>query len=135
MTILLLLALFAPTLHAGPLGAIRHFLGTHKEQIFIDAVTIGAAAAESVTSQNCLADMRKAGVMTSTCTKQGMFELKISPALIAANHLSHRYSPTPAAKHIQAFWIAPFAAFAVDAAYTNVKVSSVGYLKQTWGKP
>lgn len=111
-----------------------HAVAHHKVETVMGLITIGATAAESVTSVNCLADMRKAGVTTSTCTKQGMFELKITPAFLAANHFARKRAPTPEAKYVPFFWLAPLVAFSIDQAYTNVNVSSVGYLRQTWGK-
>ncbi len=72
-----------------------HYIRTHKVLLLSDLVFIGAMAAESVTSQECLNAMRAVGAVTSLCGKQGYWDLKVTPLFILANHVEYHIAPAP----------------------------------------
>ncbi len=72
-----------------------HYIRTHKVLLLSDLVFIGAIAAESVTSHECLNAMRAVGAVTSLCGKQGYGDLKVTPLFILANHVAYRIAPAP----------------------------------------
>jgi hypothetical protein len=72
-----------------------HYIRTHKVLLLSDLITIGASAAESVTSQQCLNAMGALHIVTSNCAKQGYMALKMAPFFVIGNHLAYHYAPDP----------------------------------------
>jgi len=94
MSALLLLPSAAQTLAQKEAKRYRfHYIRTHKMLLLSDLITIGASAAESVTSQLCLNAMGALHIVTSNCAKQAYMALKMAPFFVIGNHLAYHYAP------------------------------------------
>lgn len=130
LRLLTVFLLLASSTFAGPHPI--HYLKTHKAVLAADLVDVGAMAAESYTSVQCLRDMRAALVVTSGCAKQGWEGLEIAPLFVFGNHMVWHFAPDSDSRYIFAVWTAPAAVLGVRFGLVNDANSSISYLQRAY---
>jgi hypothetical protein len=125
MTAVLLLSVVSARAQREAKRRPLQYIRTHKVLLLSDLITIGAVAAESVTSQECLNAMAALRIITSNCSKQGYWELKLAPLFIVSNHLAYHYAPAPELRYLE-----PMALGALDA--VSLRFAVVNHNQTDW---